>query len=586
MDELTILALSVRILIALCTRTYFQPDEYFQSLEPAHHIVFGYGYLTWEWLAPQPIRSILYPALNVPIYTLLKITGLHNAGALGEWLMIISPKIMHGAFAACTDIFLSEITRKTIGPVYVPAAVFFSLTSFFHALSLSRSLSNSLETALTTIAFAQYPWDASPNISIQLIYNRFNLRKCILFSALACMIRPTNAVIWVFLYANLLWAVKQNSFVLRRVLLDILLIGSAAVTFLFAIDSAYYGKPTFTPLNFLRTNLSSVSSFYGTNAWYSYLLQTVPILCTTALPFTIDGIWVTITRSSTRDTPLRTMLMTLAWTITIFSFGSHKEWRFLHPILPLFHIFAAKSILDRSTRLQKISTKSNPSNTPFSPITTLAYRCGLQGIKQRYLVFTLLTLPASFFVVLVYGSAPISVLGFLRNIPAEELGPSTVGFLMPCHSTPGFAYLHRKALTRAGSWALGCEPPLQHQYPSEYKDQTDIFYDSPQEYLEMYFPKSVNPSFPPSPLPTSIVGKPAPEPMLSSEQGRLRHPWQHEWPKYLVFFGHLLWQEGVQDILEDNGYREVWKGGREFEGDEKRKGGVRVWKWHSTIEDA
>jgi hypothetical protein len=35
------------------------------------------------------------------------------------------------------------------------------LTSFFHALSLSRSMSNSLETTFTTIALCYYPWDTT-----------------------------------------------------------------------------------------------------------------------------------------------------------------------------------------------------------------------------------------------------------------------------------------------------------------------------------------------------------------------------------------------------------------------------------------
>ena len=68
-----VLAIAVRVSIALITRTFFQPDEYFQALEPAHFLVFGYGDLTWEWTSKPPIRSILYPALNVPIYWVLKI---------------------------------------------------------------------------------------------------------------------------------------------------------------------------------------------------------------------------------------------------------------------------------------------------------------------------------------------------------------------------------------------------------------------------------------------------------------------------------------------------------------------------------
>ena len=65
-----------RVTIALLTQTFFQPDEYFQSLEPAHRAVFGYGHLTWEWTIEQPIRSPFYPSLFVPVYWLLKVTGL------------------------------------------------------------------------------------------------------------------------------------------------------------------------------------------------------------------------------------------------------------------------------------------------------------------------------------------------------------------------------------------------------------------------------------------------------------------------------------------------------------------------------
>jgi len=204
MQSTTILALSVRVVISLLTRTYFQPDEYFQSLEPAHHLVFGYGHLTWEWLAHRPIRSVFFPLLNVPLFWLLKVTGISESGKLGDWLLvatclfsiitvltqmqILGPKVIHGLLAACTDIYLIELTRRTIGDIYTSSAVsfysfltltnpddllqlLFSLTSFFHALALSRSLSNSLETSLTTVAFSFYPWDASPN-SPELIYHR------------------------------------------------------------------------------------------------------------------------------------------------------------------------------------------------------------------------------------------------------------------------------------------------------------------------------------------------------------------------------------------------------------------------------
>ena len=82
MQYTTPIAILTRVAIALATRTFFQPDEYFQALEPAHFIVFGYGDLTWEWSSNPPIRSILYPALNIPVYWLLKVFHLDGTSLL------------------------------------------------------------------------------------------------------------------------------------------------------------------------------------------------------------------------------------------------------------------------------------------------------------------------------------------------------------------------------------------------------------------------------------------------------------------------------------------------------------------------
>ena len=80
--KIVLIAVTTRVLIALATQTFFQPDEYYQSLEVAHRLVFGYGHITWEWLTQQPIRSIIYPALNIPVYSALKQLGLDNTRLL------------------------------------------------------------------------------------------------------------------------------------------------------------------------------------------------------------------------------------------------------------------------------------------------------------------------------------------------------------------------------------------------------------------------------------------------------------------------------------------------------------------------
>ncbi|KAJ7444883.1 glycosyltransferase family 22 protein [Mycena latifolia] len=550
-------ALLVRVLVALCTLTVFQPDEYFQSLEPAHHLVFGYGHLTWEWLSPRPIRSILYPALNVPIYWFLKATGLDALGTLGDWLIIGSPRILHGSLASLTDIFLCSLTRTVIGERYVPTALLVSLTSFFHVLSLSRSLSNSLETSLTTIALSYYPWACGPNVAI----DRLKVRKTLGFAALACAIRPTNAIIWVYLIGYLLWQVRSSRRSFLAIIQDGVIISAATVSGIFALDSLYYGTPTFTPLNFLATNLSSVSLFYGGNTWHYYLSQAVPIMCTTSLPFVLREVWLIL--RGRESAALGTMLGCVAWTIGIYSLSGHKEWRFIHPLLPMLHVFAAKASYDMSTSALKTRI-NDPSKRPLP-------------LQRRILITLLISLPISCYIALLYCSAPIQVMSFIRSLPREEL-QNGVGFLMPCHSTPGHAYLHRKELADGRMWALGCEPPLQDQDLASYRDQTTLFFASPYTYLEERFPQAVDPAFPLSPFPTSVPGA-----LEHSTAAPGQYPWAHAWPQYLVFFGALLQEEGVQKLLEQRGYANVWSAGRAWEGDsDERKGGVQVWKYMGT----
>jgi phosphatidylinositol glycan class B len=36
-----------RVIISLLTRNYDHPDEYWQGLEVAYRLHYGYGYLTW-----------------------------------------------------------------------------------------------------------------------------------------------------------------------------------------------------------------------------------------------------------------------------------------------------------------------------------------------------------------------------------------------------------------------------------------------------------------------------------------------------------------------------------------------------------
>lgn len=52
---------AIRLVNALCVRTFFQPDEYFQALEPAWELVFGSdsgAWMTWVCFDHNPASQI------------------------------------------------------------------------------------------------------------------------------------------------------------------------------------------------------------------------------------------------------------------------------------------------------------------------------------------------------------------------------------------------------------------------------------------------------------------------------------------------------------------------------------------------
>jgi GPI mannosyltransferase 3 len=184
-------------------------------------------------------------------------------------------------------------------------------------------------------------------------------------------------------------------------------------------------------------NASSTSLFYGTAAWHYYLSQALPLLAGPALPFVLHGAYLASTQG---PRPLKLLLYTVVWTTAVFSCAGHKEWRFLHPLVPVIHLLAARSLVslyDRAGRHS--STRSSPLCIKRSHIMSLA----------------LLSLPPALYAARWHSFAQISVLSHLRQLPDTEL--RSIGFLMPCHSTPAQSHLHLPIPV----WRLSCDPPLQ-----------------------------------------------------------------------------------------------------------------------------
>lgn len=260
-----------RFVNALLVHTYFNPDEHWQALEVAHRVVFGYGHLTWEW--EKGIRSYLHPMIFALLYKTLAIFKLDTV-----WFMTKTPRLLQSIFAAIGDLYLYKLADRIFGKHVSQWALFCQMSNWFMFFCITRTLSNSLETVLTTVSLFYWP------------FHKF-------LSSEACESPRTSLLI---------------------------------VTCL--LDRWMYGSWIFVPLNFLKFNFFSAGGdYYGTHPWHWYFTQGFPAIVFTFLPISVAGVWLS------KEWQLAGLI---GWVLGLYSLLGHKEFRFIFPVLPITLMFS------------------------------------------------------------------------------------------------------------------------------------------------------------------------------------------------------------------------------------------------------
>ena len=355
------------------------------------------------------------------------------------------------------------------------------------------------------------------------------------------------------------------------------------------VDRLYYEQWTFPPFRFLYFNLAqSLAVFYGINDWHYYLSQGYPLLFTTFLPFGLIGIWQSIfppentpqyLNDSTFTKTIRYQLATTAVLVPcILSFISHKEVRFIYPLLPLLHTLAAV-----------------PFTTFFLPGVSLAIPRSSQFTAKRFLLalLVIVNIGIAIATTTLHQTAPLTVMTYLRNQhtkyylsqpPSNFLAPEpstmTVGFLMPCHSTPWrshFVYPSIKA------WALSCEPPVNMNASARasYQDEADRFYADPKQFLATTLGTPPALKKPRASWFKWLFGN---RKRLENGGGRIdsidADAWDGRegrkgWPEYVVFFEQM--EPTMREILKGSAYKDCWRGWNSWGHDDwRRKGDILV----------
>lgn len=352
------------------------------------------------------------------------------------------------------------------------------------------------------------------------------------------------------------------------------------MTFSTVADRFFYGFWTFPPLRFLYFNIAqSLAVFYGRNNWHYYVTEGYPLLLTTLIPFAIPGLYFTLTTqepsaSNRVQTNIRVQLaMICALMPFVLSFISHKEVRFIYPLLPSLHILAAPRLVQF-----------------FGPaVTSSSHAYTTKRLTLLFLIFVngIIALYTSIY----HASGPLNVLDYLRRqhethfsshnmvTPLSSVSPApesgiTVGFLMPCHSTPWRSHMIYPSIH---AWALSCEPPigLNETQKAAYRDEADQFYDDPDAFLRQnmvgglrHLPRR----------PSYVTGS---QSLASFPES----PTLHEWPDYLVFFAQL--EPTMHQLIRFSSYRECWRTwNTAWHDDWRRRGDIVVWCLDPAEQDA
>ncbi|XP_059570673.1 GPI mannosyltransferase 3 isoform X1 [Alligator mississippiensis] len=426
---LVLFTITLRVFNCALVQTSFVPDEYWQSLEVAHHMVFNYGHLTWEW--EKGLRGYSYPLLFAGMYKILQLLAKDEVQ-----LLIWVPRLVQALLSALADVKLYSFVKYTENAETAKCVYFCQLCSWFTWYCCTRTLTNTMETVLTIFALFYYPLEGSKTGSSC---------KYLTLVALAFIIRPTAVIPWIPLVFWHFWQEQKKG---DLVLYNFVPVGVVTLGTSLLIDRVFYGEWVFVQLNFLKFNvIQNLGAIYGSHPWHWYFTQGFPVILGAHLPFFIHGCLQAPSKH-------QIFLVATVWTVLVYSTLSHKEFRFIYPVLPFCMVFCGYSLKQMKTW------------------------------KKSAMAFLVLSnlLPA-LYTGLIHQRGPLDVMIHVQQLCYNSSNQpwDSVFVMMPCHSTPFYSHVHCPLKMRF----LQCPPDLTGH--EKYLDEADVFYSNPLRWLKEEF---------------------------------------------------------------------------------------------------
>ena len=308
-------AFALRIGLAVGSPNIFFPDEIFQTLEPAHRLVYGYGVISWEWRLG--IRSWVFPTF---------LAGVMRATA---WMGTASSGYLLG-----TAIVLSLISLATIWFGYAwakrasgtAAAIIAALACafYFGFVYFAPKALNDVVAAHVLL----------PGLYLGVYGEKLSERKRLFLAGLLCALA---ACLRIQLLPALLFAMVYFCYPRWRERIPAVAAGaSLPVLFFGAVDWITWSYPWQSFIRYYKENVVSGPGKELTlvQPWYWYVLVLLVLL----------GPAVLLLFHGARRSPFLAIFCAIV--VVSHSVIPHKEIRFIYPILAPAITLAAMGIVE------------------------------------------------------------------------------------------------------------------------------------------------------------------------------------------------------------------------------------------------
>lgn len=314
------IALGLRVGVAVHLPNVFHPDEVFQTMEPAHRLVYDYGVTTWEWR--MGIRSWVLPAFLAGV---MRMTSWMGPGATGyENGVIVALSLASLStvwFAYAWGKRASGMEAAIIGAG--ASAIYFELVYF-----APKALTEVVATHLLL-----------PGLYLGAYGDKFSEKKRLFLAGIFCGL---GASLRIQLIPAVFFAAVYFCYPRWRQRIPAMAAGLSIPVLAFGlVDTFTWSYPWQSFFRYFHANVIEGRSLnYGVEPWFWYLPVIVALLGPVIL-FVYQG-------------TLRSPFLAVFSLIVLGSHSllGHKEIRFLYPILPLAITLASIGFVETFANLR------------------------------------------------------------------------------------------------------------------------------------------------------------------------------------------------------------------------------------------